>query len=748
MTFDSLLAFAAALFSGALAVAALFKRRSLARWCFFAGMGTLAAESALGGISLAASQPEEVAYWQSLVLVTRSLLPGFWLTFSLVYSRGNYREFLATWGYFLAAAFLVPIGIALGFRSDLVHLLPPTGTAEGWTLRFGEAGRVLNVLYLIAAVMILSNFEKTFRATVGTMRWRIKYVVLGLAIIFGARIYTLSQDLLFSRYDLALMDIETGALLIGCAMMTIGYFRNGIAEIDVYPSRSVLQGTVTVLLAGGYLFVIGLLAQLIAVLGGAGNFKTQAFLVLLGIAVLGVLLLSERLREKIQSVVSRHFKRPRHDFRKVWLLFTRSISGVLDPDAVCATAAKLISETFHSLSVTIWRVDERKESLVFGASTALTARDAEGSRLDLPLRNAAPPKGRKISQPLNLEEVQEEWAENLKRVTAVQFRKGGSRICLPLLAGDRWLGYAVLADRVSGLPYTIEELDLLKCIGDQIAATLLSLRLTDELMAAKELEAFQTMSTFFVHDLKNATSTLSLTLQNLPAHFDNPSFREDALRAIANTVSRINLHIDRLSVLRNKLELKPIESDLNQLVIETLESLNGMPGVELVKEFDSLPKVVVDREQLQNVVTNLLINAREAVGSNGQIRVETSQREGRAVLSVADNGCGMSPEFLRHSLFRPFQTTKKKGLGIGMFQSKLIVEAHRGSIQVESEPGKGTRFGIFLPLTAGSNEEASLSPTINHQLNTDQLLPSARPLIVDERSTINLSTINSFPTPP
>ena len=230
--------------------------------------------------------------------------------------------------------------------------------------------------------------------------------------------------------------------------------------------------------------------------------------------------------------------------------------------------------------------------------------------------------------------------------------------------------------------------------------SLLNLRLTNELMLAKELEAFQTMSTFFVHDLKNATSTLSLTLQNLPVHFDDPEFREDALRGIANTVNRINMHIGRLSVLRNKLELKPIESDLNQLVIETLENLNGIPGVELVKELHPLPKVVVDREQLQNVVTNLLLNARDAVGMDGQIRVETSQCEGRALLSVADNGCGMSPDFLRDSLFRPFQTTKKKGLGIGMFQSKMIVEAHRGNIQVESEPGKGTKFGVFLPLAA------------------------------------------------
>ena len=154
--------------------------------------------------------------------------------------------------------------------------------------------------------------------------------------------------------------------------------------------------------------------------------------------------------------------------------------------------------------------------------------------------------------------------------------------------------------------------------------------------------------------------------------------------------------------MRNKLELKPIESDLNQLVIETLENLNGMPGVELVKELHPLPKVVVDREQLQNVVTNLLLNAREAVGTDGQIRVKTSQREGRAILSVADNGCGMSPDFLRDFLFRPFQTTKKKGLGIGMFQSKMIVEAHRGNIEVESEPGKGTKFGVLLPLRRGT----------------------------------------------
>jgi len=117
-----------------------------------------------------------------------------------------------------------------------------------------------------------------------------------------------------------------------------------------------------------------------------------------------------------------------------------------------------------------------------------------------------------------------------------------------------------------------------------------------------------------------------------------------------------------------------------------------------------LPPVPADPEHLSTVVTNLLLNAREAVGRDGRVTVATSVVDGRAVLAVSDTGRGMSAEFMRTSLFRPFQTTKKKGLGIGMFQSKLIVEAHRGVLQVQSTPGHGTTFRLLLPLTPTPNE--------------------------------------------
>jgi putative PEP-CTERM system histidine kinase len=234
-------------------------------------------------------------------------------------------------------------------------------------------------------------------------------------------------------------------------------------------------------------------------------------------------------------------------------------------------------------------------------------------------------------------------------------------------------------------------------VGDQVAAGLLNAQLSQKLLQAKELEAFQTMSAFFVHDLKNTASTLNLMLQNLPIHFDNPDFRQDALRGMAKTCEHINHLISRLSLLRHDLQIKPVASDLSEVVAGALSHWDGIAGVTLVKDLRSCPATLLDQEQMAKVVTNLVINASEAISRSGEIRIETSQSNGWAVLLVADNGCGMTPEFLRRALYRPFQTTKKKGLGIGMFQSKMIVEAHGGRIEVESEARKGTTFRVLLP---------------------------------------------------
>jgi signal transduction histidine kinase len=188
-------------------------------------------------------------------------------------------------------------------------------------------------------------------------------------------------------------------------------------------------------------------------------------------------------------------------------------------------------------------------------------------------------------------------------------------------------------------------------------------------------------------------------LQNLRAHFEDPAFRADALRAVGKSVERINALISRVSLLRQSLAMNLREADLNEVVNLALSGLEAPRQSGLKKNFSPVPKLLMDTEQIQKVVTNLVLNAWESVESTaqGEVELATSRQNGWVIFSVQDNGCGMSPEFLRQSLFRPFQTTKKKGIGIGMFHSKAIVEAHRGKIEVTSEIGRGTTFRVLLP---------------------------------------------------
>src|SRR5438309_3194447 len=694
MTFLSVLPFAAAILALLLALASLLrKKRSLARWLFFAGTALLGIDSLLSALTLYVTDWSELVRGLTLGLVVKSFATAAWLGFSLTYSRRDYRESLARLSIPLATIALLPIVLALGFHDTLLRVVQAASAGDQFQLRLTAIGKLWNVVLLVAAVWILMNLEQTFRSAVGTMRWRIKFVVLGVAVIFGTHLYVRSQALLFSSYDLHWSGVESSALLIGCVFLVIAYVRTGLAEIDAYPSRAVLRSSFTVLLVGGYFFIVGILAKIVRRFGGVESFQIEAFVVLLGISGVALLLLSDRLRQHIHKFIARHFARAQHDSVRVWTEFSRRLGNVKNQASLCTVSAKLVSETFEILSVTIWLRDDQKEQFVVGASTA-----PKGCDNPQAVSSAFADALRVRSSPFDLERINEPWADELRQLNPTIFPNGGNRWCVPLLSGGRCLGALVLADRVNGAGYTIEELQLLQCIADQVTSVLLTLRLANEVARSKEMEAFRTMSAFFVHDLKNAAASLNLMLKNLPVHFDDPTFREDTLRGIGNTARRIDKMIAGLTTLRQGLASNLVEADLNQLARQVHERLEGTPRVELTNELEPLPNIRADREQIQSVVTNLVLNARDALGVGGRIRVRTEHLGDSVVLTIVDNGCGMSAAFVQDSLFRPFQSTKKEGLGIGMFQSQMIVEAHGGSIRVKSEEGKGTTFRVSLPV--------------------------------------------------
>lgn len=693
-----MLAFASAIFCGILAlIVAWNERRSLAHWAFVLGMVALAVEDVCFALTADAASPQEMVAWQNWRLIAMSFLPGVWLIFSLTYARGNYSEFLKRWRWFLAAAFVLPIGLAIVFGDDLIVKVGQTETGH-WMFGLGIPGTVLNLFFLLGAVLVLMNLERTYRAAVGTMLWRIKFMILGLGVIFAVQAYVSSQVLLFHALNLSLETVSATAILLGGALILRSLFRAGHFNTDVYPSQSALHSSLTVLLAGAYLLIVGVFAKVVVFLGGDASFTLKAFVLLVALVVLAVLLLSDRVRLHTRRFVSRHFQRPLYDYRSVWRRFTEETASCVKPAELCQAVVKLVTDIFQALSVTIWLVDDKRENFMFATSTFLS--ESKANDLKPQSAEAMEVMGalEKHPDPLDLDDSNEAWTAVLKRCHPDEFRKGGNRVCVPMMSGGEVLGLIILGDRVGGVSFSWQDFDLLRCVADQAAASLLNAQLSQRLLQAKEMEAFQTMSAFFVHDLKNTTSTLNLMLENLPVHFNDPEFRADALRGIAKTVAHINRLIGRLSLLRHELQIKPVESDLNEVVAKALAGWEEAAGVSLIKNLGPLPKISLDQEQLVKVVTNLVLNAREAVLPAGEVRIETAQHNGWVILTVSDNGCGMAPEFLSRSLFRPFQTTKKNGLGIGLFQSKMIVEAHKGKVQVESQPGKGTTFRIILPL--------------------------------------------------
>ncbi len=713
MPLFALLPFAAAILSLLLGLANLLRKKpSLATWCFFAGMAILAVESVFTGLGLRATNLADLLRWLTLAFVAKSFVPVAWLSFSLTYSRGDYRESLARWRIPLAVFALLPIGLSIGFQGQLIQASTAGPAEEMLRLRFGVVGELLNVILLVALVLILMNLEQTFRSAVGTMRWRIKFVVLGLAVIFGARLYARNpgHPLLGAGHGAVWRRVERAPGRVPAP-------RTRLRAHRVRRDRGLPLPRRPEIVADGPRRRRIPLHRRRAGPGGQ-PFRRSGELPAAGLLraprewrVLAALLFSDRLRQRVHRFVGRHFRKAQHDSVRIWAEFSRRLGGVRDQAGLCGVSARLISETFEALSVNIWLIDGQNEQLIRAASTAPQAGDANaGERVGTARNGVAAALGAR-SSPFDLEDVNEPWAEELRQLNPTTFPNGGRRWCVPLRTGERAVGALVLADRVNGADYTVEDTELLQCIADQMTSALLNLRLANEVARARELDAFRTMSAFFVHDLKNAAASLNLMLKNLPVHFDDPAFREDALRGVGQRGSahrRDDRPAERAAAATR------VQAGRNRL--EPVGGRGARPpgtgpgrrGDEGVRE--PLPRVLADREQFLSVLTNLLLNARDAVSgeraenrasrtmvAGGRIQVRTEPRGGRVVLSVSDNGCGMSPAFVRESLFRPFQSTKKKGLGIGMYQSRLTVEAHGGSIQVESEAGRGTTVRVSLP---------------------------------------------------
>jgi len=667
---------------------------------FAVGMLLLGGEAVINFISFRQTTVEEKLHWQELGYVLLALLPGTWITFSLCFSRGNYREYLKARSKLIILFFAAPVLTLILTSDQLLYI-----KADHASIVFGIGAQLLEFLFIGSAIIVLMNLEQTFRSSVGTQRWKVKLPMIGIGGLFLVRVYSSCQLVIAREPDESMALLNSGMLIISCLLIGFSVVRTKDFSTDLYPSQAALHRSVIVIIIGVYLIVIGLLSKLASFLGGGTNFQLRALVILIGLVGLALLLMSDRLRERSRAWINRNFSRPHYNYRQVWSSFTRETAAVASEEELCPIIARWVSKTLNALSVTVWLIERAQGDLMLTGSTidpeqALPdSKHSDSGAWTIIVQSAI-----HLKQIANLDRLTGSPVASLAEIHPRVFPNGGDRLAVPLLAGDESLGIIIIGDRVDGVPFTSEDEELLKTVAEQAALELQAVQLSSQLLQAREMEAFQNMSTFFVHDLKNTASSLSLMLQNLPRHFDNPEFREDALRSIQKSVTRINQMIQSLTALRRKLVIDPSSADLAEVLPAAAKTLARDRSINLTCDFQPAGLVNVDLEQMDRVLTNLIVNAQEASGPGRPITVSTGRHDRFAFFEVTDEGEGMTEDYIQQHLFRPFQTTKKQGTGIGLYHSKKIVDAHGGRVEVQSQSGVGTTFRILLPLLTSSDE--------------------------------------------
>ncbi len=432
------------------------------------------------------------------------------------------------------------------------------------------------------------------------------------------------------------------------------------------PSQKTVFYTVAMTGVGLYFCAVALGAMALHAAGGVHREWLQFALIIGAVAVVIALLSSREMRAEVRVWIAKHWYRQKYDYRAEWLRFNDTMSTL--GASPYATSVRAVATALGSdggalfVALALGNHFERRGEWHVRANPVMPT-----PAIDAAMR----------------EQLRSGWIIDAEHLIS------------PVLLGDALLGVFVLR-HPPAFELSYEDRDLLLVLGRHVGLQIAQYEASQKLAENSQLEAFARMSVFLVHDLKNSAAQLALVVANARKHKANPQFIDDAIRTSDNVVQRIRRVIEHF---RPEQEARPLARLwLDEVALAAVaHCADRMP----VPRAESMARVQVMGEPgaLTAVLEHVIRNAQDATPSTGQVRVGVSARAGVALIVVEDDGHGMSEEFVRDRLFRPFQTTKgAAGMGIGAYQAREHVRAMGGNVEVRSEPGLGTSFCISLPV--------------------------------------------------
>lgn len=547
---------------------------------------------------------------------------------------------------------------------------------------------------LAQVVFALTLLEQLLRRTTADSLWNIKPLGIGLAAIYAFDLYFHSNALLFNQVDADVFAVRGFAHSLILPLIVLTVYRTRARKLQVALSQTVAFQTTSLAVAGLYLLLASAAGYYVRYLGGSWGGAMQLALLFSAFVLLLVLAFSGTMRSRLKVLVGKHFFRYRYDYREEWLKFTQALSSEEDSRQVGQQVIRGLANMVESPAGTLWM------------------RDADGrqysqrARWNLPVAEIGEP----ADSPLIAFLRDRGWVLNLEEFRYLPGRYEGltlpgwltdtpnAWLVVPLATAGEIIGFVVLTTSRAAIDVNWEVNDLLRTAGRQAAAFLAQMQAAEALLEARKFDAFNRMSAFVVHDLKNIVSQLSLMVRNAERHADNIEFQRDMLLTVRHSVERMKQLMMQLREGSTPADgSSGVGVNLDAVIrrIQTAKSTQP-PGIEL-----DVRQPVFARgheERIERVIGHLVQNALDATPPSGRVWVKLEREGSMALIEVGDTGCGMSPEFIRDKLFRPFQTTKETGMGIGAYESRQYIRELGGDIRLESTENVGTRFHVRLPI--------------------------------------------------
>ena len=584
-----------------------------------------------------------------------------------VATRGQLMQAMSTMGVLV---FLTVGGLALS--NILSGHNPATLWLVGVGVRLGIA--VCNILLL----------ENLYFNTPPDARWHINLLCVALGGMFLYDLVLYADAALYHAISRPLFEARAPVAVIAAPLIAVAAVRDRRWRVDIHVSRDVVFHSLTLVISGVFLMALALTGEVFRRSGAEWGHVLEVSLVSAGLVSVAVMLTSGSMRSRLRGLLVDNFFSHRYDYRREWM---RCIDTLTAPDAFVGLhkrAIRAVAEVVDSpAGVLFVRAPEDVAFQWAGSlnTPAVTAPISPGHPL-VPFFAG----GDRIAV---LDDIPgaAEWFDEIPRAW----------LAVPLNHFGNPIGFVVLARSRAQFKLDREVFDMLRVVGREVASRVAEQRATQILSQTRELREYSQRFAFVLHDIKNVSGQLSMLLSNAEVHADNPEFQRDMLSTVRASVGKIGRLLARLQADRNERSHALIDPMERLKDIVEIARHGAARGVEVELTGEDGAGLAIDAESFDAVAVHLLNNAIEASPDGAPVRIDVRLEALSMVVDIADEGPGMTPEFVRDELFRPFASTKG-GHGIGVYQARELVREAGGDLLVLSRRGSGTTMRLMLPM--------------------------------------------------